>query len=102
MSNTTIEEALGKLKKYREIVDTYLPNDKVVYTSLSPTVYPTMICACIESIAILEGDEEKFKTCLEATRKKNPSMGWGFYFDETNYQQAAQDMKTLAYLLRKE
>lgn len=105
MPNTTIEEALGKLKKYQEIVRIHLPKEKVNCRKNCQedcTIYETLEGACVEALVVLDGDEEKFKECLAAIRKRYSGMGWGFDFDEDSFQRAAQDMKTLAYLLRKD
>ena len=94
-----IDETLAKIKKYEQIVVRYVSENKV-NAKEAPDSYWIIRGACLEALAILEGDEQKFKECLDATINKNPGMGWGFDFDRYNTQQAAGYIKTLARLMR--
>ncbi len=86
-----LEEAVAEMKRYEKIVESYLsPDDS----------YWKIKGACIETLAILEGDEEKFKQCLEVTKRYVQGMGWSFDFDEYDAMFAASYIRTLAHLMK--
>lgn len=97
-----IDEAILRIEQYKKIVDKYVPenkvntNDKGGYDS-----YLIIRGACIEALAILDGDEEIFKKCLEETKKKNKGMGWGFDFDMYNAKPAADYILGIAHLMKR-
>ncbi len=96
-----IDEALAKMRQYETIVDQHVPENKINTTDKGGrNSYYTIRSACISALAILEGNEEKFKDCLDATKKNNPGMGWGYDFDMFNTQKASNYIVTLAYLVK--
>jgi|SRR3989338_4164149 len=94
------KEAEALLQSYYTLLDKYITKeDKERFrTSEELSILEQVTDACIEAIAIVNGDEQKFKTCFELAKSRNKGLGW-VKFDEYNAPKIALEIKALARIV---